>query len=93
MKKIDFWSQKEAQPSNPTDLGPSQNQEKLVLKSGWFSWCIFFTIFIVFKGILEGVQAPQTKDFDATLENAHLGENLQKPAKNLGFYSVLKNIC
>ena len=32
-------------------------------------------------------------DFDVTLKNAHLGENLQKPAKNLGFYSVSGNIC
>ena len=63
------------------------------LKSHWFLACIFQSIFVDFWWILEGFQTPQTKDFDATLENAHLGENLQKPAKNLGFYSILGNIC
>ena len=33
------------------------------------------------------------KDFGATLENVHVGEKQQKPAKSTGFYSVLRNIC
>ena len=90
---IDFLSQKEAQHRISTVAKPSKNREKMVLKSHWFLTCIFCSIFIDFYWILKGFKAPQTKDFDATRENAHLGENLQKPAKNLGFYSVLRNIC
>ena len=40
-------------------------------------------MFMVFKIILEGFKAPQTKDFDATLENSHLGEKQQKAATNI----------
>ena len=93
MKKIDFWTQKEAQHQISTVVKPSKNQEKMILKSESFFGWIFCPIFIAFYRILEGFKASQTMDFDVTLKNAHLGENLQKPAKNLGFYSVLRNIC
>ena len=52
--------------------------------------------FIDFHGFLKDfgrISGPKTKDFASTFENAHLGEKQQKPAKNLGFYIVLGNIC